>query len=205
MAADKNEHGKQNRAEWLRRASLFALFSAVLLIPKTLALRRRSAVWNALRAAAGLAGIALVATSLAPVVDSTALLLGGLFLFLALGIPPQKISGSVDAKAHELGALVVLNGGVCRSPSGELVAVRIHVAPERLHVLDDKQRSVIEISVAEIGGVRVTGEGSQRTLVVEVKGRTTEFRYEGFFAEHLAEVSRRTVESRLRSHLRVLR
>jgi hypothetical protein len=47
--------------------------------------------------------------------------------------------------------------------------------------------------------------GTGRALVIEWRVGKAEFSYEGFFAEHLAEVARRTVESRLRSYLRVLR
>lgn len=207
MADEKPEGAKETRAGRLRRAGLFVLFSTVLLIPKTLALRRRRTVWNGLRVLAVLGGGLLIAAGTVSGIDSTRLLLGGLMILLALGIPPQKNSGSMDERARELGALVVLNGGLYRVGNEKPVPVRLFLAPERLHVLDERERPVLEIPVADVRAVRVTGEGqgTERTLVVEWQDGKAEFLYQGFFAEHLAEVVRRTVDSRLRSKLRVLR
>ena len=214
MADEKNETEGMTRGERLRRAGLFVLFSAVLLIPKALGLRRRRAVWNGLRVVAAVAGASLVAHGVVNWLDSgigsgqgsAGMLLGGVVMVLALVIPPVK-TGSSDEKSRELGALVALNGGLYRAGSGKQTRVRLYVAPERLHVLDERERPVLEIPISEIAAVRVMGEGtgSERTLVIEWRAGKAEFRYGGFFAEHLAEVARRTVDSRLRSKLRVLR
>jgi hypothetical protein len=111
----------------------------------------------------------------------------------------------VDAKAGELDALVVLNGGWYQHPSGKQVDARIFVTSERLHILDGTFRELLLIPASEIKTVRITGSGSERTLLLESRSGKAEFRYRGFFAEHLAEITRRTVESRLASRLRVLR
>ena len=211
MADEKNETEGMTRGERLRRAGLFVLFSAVLLIPKALGLRRRRAVWNGLRVVAAVAGASLVAHGVVNWLDSgrgsAGILLGSVVMVVALVIPPVKKAGSSDEKSRELGALVALNGGLYRAGSGKQTRVRLYVAPERLHVLDERERPVLEIPISEIAAVRVAGEGigSERTLVIEWRAGKAEFRYGGFFAEHLAEVARRTVDSRLRAKLRVLR
>ncbi len=207
MADEKPERISETRAGRLRRAGLFVLFSAVLLIPKMLSLRRRRALWNGLRLLAGISGALLVAAATAAGFEPIRLLLGSVVLLLALLIPAQKESGSVDDKARELGALVVLNGGLYRSGDQKPVPVRFYLAPERLHVLDERERPVLEIPLAEIAAVRVAGERAEgeRTLVMEWRAGKAEFCYQGFFAEHLAEVARHTVESRLRAKLRALR
>jgi hypothetical protein len=201
------------RGERLRRAGLFVLFSAVLLIPKALRLRRRRNLWNGLRiAAAGVGGV-LVARGVGdwlglwqgPGQSAAGMLLGSIVMVLAAAIPPLKKTGSADEKARELGALVMLNGGLYRAGNGKQTRVRLYVAPERLHVLDERERPVLEIPIHEIAAVRVTGEGNERTLAVEWRAGKAEFLYQGFFAEHLAEVARRTVDSRLGAKLRVLR
>lgn len=215
MADEKPETERTTRAEGLRRAGLSVLFSAVLLIPKALGLRRRRAVWNGLRVVAVVAGASLVArgvvirlgSGLDSGLGSTGILLGSVVMALALVIPPRKKSGSADEKARGLGALVALNGGLYRSENGRQMRVRLYVAPERLHVLDEHERPVLEIPINEIVAVRVTGEeaANERALVIEWRAGKAEFCYQGFFAEHLAEVARHTVDSRLRSKLRVLR
>ncbi len=206
MADAKPEVETMTRAERLRQAGLFVLFSAVLLIPKALGLRRRRKLWSSLRILAALAGGLLVAGGLAGGPRATDMLLGSVLILLALLIPPLKKSGSADAEGCKLGALVALNGGLYRSAKGNHVRVRLYVAPERLHVLDERERPVLEIPVSEIATVRVAGEEerNERTLVIEWRGGKAEFRYGGFFADHLAEVARRTVDTRLRSKLRVL-
>jgi hypothetical protein len=211
MANERAQNESKSRGDRQRRAGLFVLFSAVLLIPKTLALRRRRAVWNALRMLAFILGGALATGELLAAKNAASefslarLLLGGVIVFLGVVIPPLKKSGSVDEKARELGALVVLNGGLYRSGNSKPVPVRFYIAPERLHVLDSDGRVALAIPVSEIAAVTVAGEGHDRALIIESRSGKTEFHYEGFFAEHLAEVARRTVDSRLRTQLKVLR
>ena len=106
MADEKPELERMTRGERLRRAGLFVLFSAMLLIPKALGLRRRRAVWNGLRILAALAGGLLVARGVVSGQDATGMLLGSVLIVLALAIPPLKKSGSADEKARELGWIV---------------------------------------------------------------------------------------------------
>jgi hypothetical protein len=195
----------------VKRAGLFVLFSLVLLIPKALALRRCHRLWNGLRILTALGGILLAATAAKMVAldgpGSAALVAGILLVVLALVVSPAEKSEPVDEVARKLGALVVLNGGAYNAGGGKPVEVRLYLAPERLHVLDLRHRELLVVPVAAITSARILGnEGDTgRALVIEWRVGKAEFSYEGFFAEHLAEVARRTVESRLRSYLRVLR
>jgi hypothetical protein len=128
-------------------------------------------------------------------------------IVLALVVSPVENAEPVDEVARRLGALVVLNGGTCSAGGGKPVEVRLYLAPDRLHVLDLRHRELLVIPVAAITSARVAGSEVEtgRTLVIEWRAGKAEFSYQGFFAEHLAEVARRTLESRLRSRLTVLR
>jgi hypothetical protein len=206
VADEKTETGHPPRLARLRRAGLFVLFSIILLIPKALALRRRRRLWNGLRVLLALMGGMLAGAAITGSLGNFALLAGGLFLLLALAVSPAENAEPVDEVARRLEALVVLNGGTCSAGGGKPVEVRLYLAPERLHVLDLRHRELLVIPVAAITSARVAGGEAEttRTLVIEWRTGKTEFLFQGFFAEHLAEVARRTLESRLRSKMRVL-
>ena len=216
VADKKTEAGQLPSLARLRRAGLFVLFSIVLLIPKTLALRRRPKLWNGLRVVSGLAGgllaggllaaSVLAGTALSGNVGNPALIAGVLLIVLALVVPPAANAEPVDEVARRLGALVVLNGGTCSAQGGKPVEVRLYLTPERLHVLDLRHRELLVIPVVAIASACVVQGAAEttRTLVLEWRTGKAEFSYQGFFAEHLAEVARHTVESRLLSKLRVL-
>jgi len=202
---------QQPRWVRLRQAGLFVLFSIVLLIPKTLALRRRRKLWNSLRVLTGLAGGLLAGGNLAavaplPGLGNIPLFAGVLLIVLALVVSPAETTAPVDEIARALDALVVLNGGMFRAGEEKPAAVRLYLTPDRLHVLDLRHRRLLDIPVPEIRTARVAEGASEkeRKLVVEWRAGKAEFSYEGFFAEHLAEVAQRTLESRLLSKLRVL-
>jgi hypothetical protein len=207
VADKKAETGQSPRLARLRRAGLFVLFSLVLLIPKALALRRRRMLWNRLRVLMALTGGILAAAAIFGSLGYPSLIVGVLLIVLALVVSPVENAEPVDEVARRLGALVVLNGGTCSAGGGKPVEVRLYLAPDRLHVLDLRHRELLVIPVAAITSARVAGSEVEtgRTLVIEWRAGKAEFSYQGFFAEHLAEVARRTLESRLRSRLTVLR
>lgn len=209
-------------APGVRRGALWALFSIVLLIPKILALRRRERVWNTVRRAALVCGVALILMAFlvpAHLIRTVAIAAGLLLATLALVISPEKSSGSapsadlIDARARALGALVVVDGGRYIRPGGGLVQARLFVGPERLSVLDGTLTNVMDIPVAQIVSARaepVTGQGSNGPddkwqLRVTWPLSAADFLYEGPFAEHLARVAESTIGSQLRRELPVLR
>ena len=65
MAEPRIEPSQRSWPQRLRQATLMVLFALVLLIPKTLGLRRQPRVWNLLRTAVGLLDIALVVVPMA--------------------------------------------------------------------------------------------------------------------------------------------
>ena len=202
------KHTEERRAGWpqrLRRAALFVLFALVLLIPKTLGLRRQPQVWNALRTAVALLGAALVVVPMAFASSWVAAMIGLALFLLALLAAPAKPKKSVDERARELGALVVVNGGRFHPPAAEPVPTRLFVARERLYALDRELQPLLEIAFATVSSVRAQPAAEGWKLRVEWDHSTAEFFYEGFFAEHLARVAESTLLSQLRRELPVLK
>jgi hypothetical protein len=190
--------------ERLRRAVLFVLFGLVLLIPQTLALRRRRTLWNGLRFLTAVVGALLIGSGKGGELGVWALPAGVAFLALALLARPAKEGKTVDAVAKELGALIVLNGGRLRLGSQDSAA-QLFLSPEALHVLDLRHEPLLEIPLAAVREVRATPDGNNWKLVVESEAGATAFQYDGFFAEHLARVAETTLRSQLRRELPVLK
>jgi hypothetical protein len=204
MAEALTEERHEGWPERLRRAALLALFALVLLIPKTLGLRRRPRVWNALRTAVALAGAALVVVPMALASSPMAAVIGLALFLLALLATPEKQEQSVDARARELGALVVVNGGRLHVPGGEPMAARLFVAPEHVCVFDPELQPLLEIPFAHVASVRAEEAPPGWKLRVEWVDSVAEFFYDGFFAEHLARVAERTLLSQIHRELPVL-
>jgi hypothetical protein len=199
---------EQAQASWpqrLRRAALFTLFALVLVVPKTLALRRRRGVWNVLRLVAALLGAFLVAAGRGPELGWLRPAAGLVLILLAVLVPPAEAEKSVDEQARELGALVVVNGGRFRVADGKLVLTRLFVASDRVHALDLKHRLLIEIPLAEVSSLRVEPRAGGWRLRLDWDQTTAEFSYDGFFAEHLARVAETTLLTQLRRELPVLK
>lgn len=198
----------------LQRAGLFLLFAAVLLIPKTLGLRRRPGLWIGVRVGAAVAGAGLLWAASSSGWNWPAVLFGLLLVLLALLVGRAREGKPVDEQARELGALVVLNGGWFTPPDGKPCPARFYVASDRVHVLDLTHRPLLEIPLAVVGALRVEeAKEAQEAeeakdcwrLRIEWDGGSAVFSYEGFFAEHLAQVAEATLRSRLRRELPVLR
>lgn len=195
---------KQTEARWshrLRRAALWVLFALVLLIPKTLSLRKRPGVWNPLRFGVAVIGVLLFA---APENSIGFQLFALLLILLALAVRPTRQGKSVDEQARELGALVVLNGGRFLLTDGKTQQARLFVAPERFHVLDLEHRPLLEIPWTAVSSVRTEEAGGAWKLLVEFQEARAAFYYEGFFAGHLAQIAETTLRNRLRKELPVI-
>ena len=202
MAQERSGQAQANLAQRLRRAALFVLFSLVLLIPKTLALRRRRRWWNLLRFVLALIGTFLLAEQAG---SPGQLLLGLLLLLLALFVRPAREKRSVDEQARELGTLVVLNGGRFSRTDKPPRPVRLFLAPERVHVLDLEHQPLLEIPLSSISSVRAEAASPGWRLRVSCEESPAEFHYEGFFAEHLARIAETTLRSQLLRELPVVR
>jgi hypothetical protein len=218
----KNDSGQQSappRSTWgqyAKRAALFVLFSIILVIPRIRRLRRRVWAWTCVRLGlAGCGGLLLWRYTHAKG-GASALAAGVLLLAFSLLIHARPVVKSVDAMANELGALIVLNGGVFRQ-SPESTPIRdtqLFVHPERVIVQDSRQHRVLEIPLTKLRTLATqpvangSGKGAQ-LWEVELNWladgpRTTTFRYDGVFAEHLAQVTESTLRSQWKKGLAVI-
>ncbi len=205
MAEESKSSVRPSPTEKLRRVALLALFASVLLIPKTLALRRQRRVWNILRGAAAVVGALLVVVPMG-LWSSWLAAVAGLLLFVtALLIGPLDPEKSVDQQARELGALVVINGGSFHAPSGPPIRAQLFVGSGRVIALDASKRPLVEIPFGELSSVRAERANGGWKLLVEWDHSSAEFSYEGFFAEHLARVAETTLRSQAHPGLPVLK
>src|SRR5262249_6910077 len=191
--------------ERLERAALFAVFALVLMIPKALGLRRQFRVWNVMRVVVALLGALLV---VAPGSGASGrwIAVVGLALFLvALLLPPSEKGKSVDDQARELGALVVVNGGVFRTAEGQRVPAQLFVARQRVLALDRAHHPLLEIPLENIQAVRAEKSNGGWRLCVLWRDAAAEFCYQGIFAEHLARVAETTLRNLLHHELPVLK
>jgi len=203
----------------LKRAALTVLFTAILIIPKIRALRRKIWEWSAVRLLVAALGCLLgwryrhAQGGLVDLVFGIALMAFGLLV----RAKPQ--ARSVDAQARELDALVVLNGGAFIPHGADRPAriVSIFVNPDRLFVVDEREHTLEEIPmvrVRELEARPVTSpcepEAEAQTWDLTItwesnEMRTARFRYDGVFAEHLARVAENTLRNLLRKELPILR
>jgi hypothetical protein len=201
---DENTKTAPTAAVRLRRGALWLLFAAILMIPRMLGLRRHPRSWNALRVAAGLLGVAIVAVDHIERAGAVLAACGAALVLLALVIAPERRKLSVDQRARELGALVVVSGGRYRAADGSLREAWLFVGPRRLWALDADLRTLVELPLAAGGVVRAEANGKSWKLCVGGEEGVAEFLYRGPFAEHLARVAESTLRSQLRRELPVL-
>jgi hypothetical protein len=203
----------------LKRAALSVLFTAILIIPKIRALRRKIWEWSAVRLVVAGLGCLLgwrYKHAQGGLVD---LVFGILLMAFGLAVRAKPQAKSVDAQARELDALVVLNGGAFIPHGADRPSrlVSIFVNPDRLFVVDEREHTLEEIPVVrvrqlEARPVTAPGEPEAEAQTWDFaitwesnEMRTARFRYDGVFAEHLARVAENTLRSVLRRDLPVLR
>ena len=203
----------------IRKAALSVLFAAIMVIPGVRRLRRKIWEWSAVRILVASLGCLLgwrykhANGGIVDLVAGVALMAFGL---LVRAKPEAK---SVDAQALELDALVVLNGGAFIPSGNERPSrlVSIFVNPDRLFVVDEHEHTLEEIPLVRVRELAARPVPAQGELEAEAQTwdlaitweskdmRTARFRYDGFFAEHLARVAETTVRNVLRKELPVLR
>ena len=203
----------------IRKAALSVLFAAILVIPKIRALRRKIWEWSAVRILVAVVGCLLgwrYKHANGGIVD---LVVGVALMAFGLLVRAKPEAKSVDAQARELDALVVLNGGAFIPAGNERPSsiVSIFVNPDRLFVVDEQGHTLEEIPLVRVRELAVLSvpvseepepEAQTWDLAITWESkdmRTARFRYDGFFAEHLARVAETTVRNVLRRELPVLR
>jgi uncharacterized protein (DUF58 family) len=186
------------------------------MIPRIRRLRRRVWAWTCVRLAVAAcatwlgwrykhagAGVASLAASLVLFASS----------LLVRAKPEVK---SMDALADELGALIVLNGGIFReSPDSDPVEqAQIFIHPEQIIVYGPREQFLLEIPLANVRNLAahpVTNGAREGAGHWEVEIHwvadgpcTTTFQYGGAFAEHLARVTESTLRSQWKKDLPVI-
>jgi hypothetical protein len=188
----------------LRNAAIGTLFALALTVPKILHLRRNPNSWLLFRILLGVTGAAFVILPLG-LGNSYVLSVAGLVLFVSsILLPPAKPDTSIDDKARELGALVVVNGGRYRLGKAPPAAVRLFVSPERICVLNAHFEPLLAIAANEIASVHVEESAGQWMLRMIWADQTAELIYRGVFAEHLARIAETTLRGVMRPALPAL-
>lgn len=194
----------ENFGARFQKLAVGALFAVVLLVPKILNLRRDERSWTAFRVLLGVAGTGLVILPLA-FWNSWLAGLAGLAMFLTAALLPSAASGtSVDDKARELGAFVVVNGGRFMSRSGSVVSVQLFVGADYVWALDSRFQVLLTIPVSQVTSVHVEDMDERWTVRVRCTEQIEEFSYRGIFAEHFARVAESTIRSVMHSTLPIL-
>jgi hypothetical protein len=188
----------------LRQLAVGALFALVLLIPQILHVRRNPRSWMVLRIFLGVAGAAMVVLPLGLGTSFVPAIVGLAMFISAILLPPAKPDTKADDKAHELGALVVINGGRFQPGSAPSAAVQLFVGAESVWVLDRSFQPLLEIPVSEITAACAGQSKESWRLRMTWASHTAEFSYGGIFAEHLARVAETTIRGVMRPALPVL-
>jgi len=187
----------------LRQLAVGALFALVLLIPKILDVRRNPRSWMVLRIFLGVAGAALAVLPLGLGTGFVPAIVGLAMFISAILLPPAKPDANADDKAHELGALVVVNGGRFQPGSAPSAAVQLYVGAKSVWALDRRFQPLLEIPVSEITTACTEQSEESWRLRMTWASHTAEFSYGGIFAEHLARVAETTIRGVMRPALPV--
>jgi len=187
----------------LRQLAVGALFALVLLIAKILDVRRNPRSWMVLRIFLGVAGAALAVLPLGLGTGFVPAIVGLAMFISAILLSPAKPDANADDKAHELGALVVVNGGRFQPGSAPSAAVQLYVGAESVWALDRRFQPLLEIPVSEITTACAEQSEESWRLRMTWASHTAEFSYGGIFAEHLARVAETTIRGVMRPALPV--
>jgi hypothetical protein len=182
-----------------------ALLAIASLAMKILHGRRSSRSWMLFRIFLGVAGAVLVLVPLTSG-NNYVLPIAGLVLFVsATLLPPAKPQMSADAKARELGAFVVVNGGkFLPMDATSSVAVQLFIGTAQISVLDASFGPLLEIPTGELTSARAVPAEKGWLLELTWAANAAEFSYRGIFAEHLARIAESTLQIVIRPGLPVI-
>jgi hypothetical protein len=188
----------------LRNLVIGAMFTAILLIPKILHIRRNTQSWMAFRVFLGFAGASLVILPLS-LWNSWLAAIAGLGMFLAaILLPPAKPKNVSGDKARELGALVIVNGGKYQPGNAAPAPIQLFVGAGQIWALDSHFQPLLVIPAAEITSANALQKKDHWILQVRWSDKAAEFSYRGIFAEHLARVAESTLGSVMHTPLPIL-
>jgi hypothetical protein len=187
-----------------RRVFVGALLAIASLAGKILHLHRSARSWMLFRVFLGAVGAALVLEPLTSG-NNYVLPIVGLVLFVsAILLPPAKPQMSADAKARELGAFAVVNGGrFLPMDAASPAAVQLFIGTAKISVLDASFQPLLEIPTSEMISARAMPAEKGWLLELTWSANAAEFSYRGIFAEHLARLAETTVQTVIRPGLPV--
>jgi hypothetical protein len=215
-SGEQSPQPRQTFGQTAKQAGLFMLFGTLLMIPRIRRLRRRVWAWTSVRLAVAVCGGWLIWRFIHDAAGVASLASGVLFLAFSLLIRAKPVVKSMDALAHEMSALIVLNGGIFRQPPdpAPIHQAQIFVHPEHIIVLGPRERRLLEIPLGKVRdlAVRPVINGSGDNVApweVEInwvadEPCTATFHYDGVFAEHLARVTESTLRSQWKKGLPVI-
>jgi hypothetical protein len=189
----------------LFRGALWLFFALILLFPKLMALRRRPRAWNILRAILALTGAALIVADLVARAGMATAVAGAVFLLLALAIQPDHSLQSLDERARQLGALVVVNGGIYQTPQATPVKAHLCIGIDQVWILDAALSVKLELPLASLKTIQAQPDGESWKLSFLSRDSAINLLYTGPFAEHFARVAESAVRSQLHRELPILR
>src|SRR6202048_44354 len=138
---------QETTATRLRNFGLGALFAVVLLMPKLLNIRRDRRGWFAFRIALAVAGASLVILPLS-LWNSWHAAIAGLAMFLAaILLPAAKPDTTLADTAAQLGALVIVNGGVYQVEREQLENGQVENGQVENEQLEDAPPSAMQLFV----------------------------------------------------------
>jgi hypothetical protein len=187
----------------LRKVALATAFALVLLVPKLLRLRHNPQTWMTFRILLAISGATLVVVPLSIATGWFGAIVGMAMFLTAILLPGAKPDHSIDEKAKQLGALVVVNGGKFEHANTSTSA-QLFISAEQLYVLDSDLRELLAIPVAEISSLNVAESHDGWVLRVRWAEYAADFEYAGVFAEHLARVADSSIHGVMRPALPVL-
>jgi hypothetical protein len=198
-----------------KRAALFVLFGTMLMIPRIRRARRRVWAWTCIRMSGAVFAGLLIWRYERARVGVGALALALALLAFSLLVRASSAEKSPDALARELNALIVLNGGTFRqSPASTPVGPsQIFVCTDQIIVMGPRERRLLEIPTGMVRSLTARPVAKSRkgfdSWQVEVQwladeARSTTFRYDGAFAEHLARVTESILRSQWKRGLPVI-
>ena len=185
---------QESSTERLRKLLIGVSFAVVLLFRKILDIRRHPGYWLGFRILLGVAGAALVVVPLS-LLNSWLEAPAGLAMFLAaILLAPAKPSAKPDDKMRELGAFVVVNGGIYQSDQAVPAPVQLYVGTDRISVLDSRCELLLAIPLQQIVSATSVRQLGGWDLQIVWSDQASYFTYHGVFAERLARAAERTVQ-----------
>lgn len=185
-----------------RNVAIVGLFAVAMLIPKIIHLRRSQRSWFAFRIALAAVGASFVLLPLA-LWNSYLISVLGLAMFISsILLPSARPDTTVDEKARELGALMVVNGGQYQPGNALAAPVQLFTSVDNIWALDGHFHPLLVVPTRELTSARAEGSVKGNWFLrIAWADHAAEFSYRGMFAEHRARIAERTLQSVMRPPL----